>query len=48
MSKKDVREDTHAWFFAAKLYVIFVGAVVFAISSDIYDAFQAFQQTYGG
>lgn len=48
MPKEDVRPDTHAWFFAAKLYVIFVGAVVFAIGSDIYDAVQAFQRTYGG
>lgn len=48
MSKNEVRPDTHAWFFAAKIYMIFVGAIVFAVGSDLYDAFQALQKTYGG
>ena len=48
MASKDVRPDTHAWFFAAKIYVIFVGAIIFAVGSDIYDAVIAIGKMYGG
>lgn len=48
MPDKQVREDTRAWIFAAHLYVIVVGAFVFAIGSDIRHAIQAIEKTYGG
>ncbi|MGB4834028.1 MAG: hypothetical protein WBP40_03300 [Candidatus Moraniibacteriota bacterium] len=48
MSKKEVREDVYALFFAAKLSVIVVGAFVIAIGLDIYHAAQAIGKTYGG
>ena len=48
MAKEDVRPDTQAWFFAAKIYVIFVGAIIFAVGSDIYDAVIAIGKMYGG
>ena len=47
MSKKEVREDVYALFFAAKLSVV-VGAFVIAIGLDIYHAAQAIGKTYGG
>lgn len=48
MPKKEVRPDTHAWFFAAKLYVAVVAAFVFAIGFDVYHAAIAIGKTYGG
>lgn len=48
MPKQKVRPDTHAWIFAAHIYVIFVGAVIFALGSDIYHAVEAIEKTYGG
>lgn len=47
MSKEVVRPDTHAWFFAAKIYAIFIGAIIFAVGSDVYDAVQAIGKMYG-
>jgi hypothetical protein len=47
MSKKEVREDVYAMFFAAKVYVIFVGAFIFALGSDVYDAVVAIEKMYG-
>lgn len=47
MPKKEVRPDTHAWFFAAKIYVLFVAVFAFAAGSDIYHAFQAIEKIYG-
>lgn len=46
MPKKEVREDTYAWVFAAKVYVIVVGAFVFALGFDIYDAVQSVSSLY--
>ncbi|MFZ1654380.1 MAG: hypothetical protein WBO92_01230 [Candidatus Moraniibacteriota bacterium] len=48
MSKKTVREDVYALFFAAKLSVVVVGAFIFAFGLDIYDMVQAIEQMYGG
>jgi hypothetical protein len=48
MPKSEVREDTRAFILAAHLYVIVVGAFVFAIGSDIGDAAQLIRKTYGG
>ena len=48
MAKKEVREDVYAMFFAAKVYVMVVGAFVIAIGMDIYHAAVAFGATYGG
>ena len=47
MAKKEVREDTSAWIFAAHLYVIVAWAFVLAIGSDVRHAIQAIEKTYG-
>ena len=47
MPKEEVRPDTHAWFFAAKVYVIVAGAFIFALGADVYDAIQAIEKMYG-
>lgn len=46
MPKQEIREDTHAWIFAAHLYVLVVGAFVFAIGLDIREAIRLIGQTY--
>ena len=46
MPKKEVREDTHAWVFAAKVYVVVVGVFLFAFGLDIYDAIQSIGSLY--
>ncbi|QQR78710.1 MAG: hypothetical protein IPJ68_00265 [Candidatus Moraniibacteriota bacterium] len=47
MSKKPVREDVYMLFFAAKLYVIVVGAFIFAVGLDIYHTVEAIEKMYG-
>jgi hypothetical protein len=47
MPKKAAREDVHVMFFAAKLSLIVVGAFVFALGSDVYDAVRAIERIYG-
>lgn len=46
MPKKEVREDTYAWVFAAEVYVIVVGVFLIAIGLDVYDAVQSIGSLY--
>lgn len=47
MSDKESRPDTNAFLFAAHLYVLVVGTLIFAIGSDISHAVEAYGRTYG-
>lgn len=47
MPKKEVRPDTYAWFFAAKIYIAVALVFVVAIGVDAYHAVQAIGNMYG-